>query len=467
MKRLITGLSLVGLAAAVTVGLLVRGGSAKAASYRLVAVERGDIVSSVNATGTLNAVSTVQVGTQVSGQIAQLYADFNDRVRRGQLVARLDTTLLVLAVEQARAEVERSQADLEQKQFLLAQATRLSETASVTETELRAARYNAAASQANLRSGQASLERAEQNLRYASVYAPIDGIVIERNVSVGQTVAASLSAPQLFLIAEDLSRMQILVSVDESDIGKIREGQAAHFTVQAYPNRTFAGAVRQVRMQSRTSENVVSYTVVVAVENADLALLPGMTATVSFEIAKASAVLKVANAALRFRAGETMLAEWRAAHSDSTRPRLDPVRRAAPADSAGSRTPSGTTTRAMLAVYTGAQSGRQGSPSGGSQAAQRSGTGGAGSGATASQGAAEPVQLWYLDAAGRPALTFVRTGLTDGQTTEITGPEVREGMRVIAGLATNGAAQAATTTTNPFQSTRQQQVGPPPPPGGF
>jgi HlyD family secretion protein len=466
MKRLIIGVSLVGLVAAGTIGLLVRGGSAKAASYRLVAVERGDIVSSVNATGTLNAVSTVQVGTQVSAQIAQLYVDFNDRVRRGQLVARLDTTLLVLAVEQSRAEVERSQADLEQKQFLLAQATRLSETASVTETEFRAAQYNAAAAQASLRSARTGLARAEQNLRYASIYAPIDGIVIERNVNVGQTVAASLSAPQLFLIAEDLSRMQILVSVDESDIGKIREGQAVHFTVQAYPSRTFNGAVRQVRMQSKTSENVVNYTVVVAVENADLALLPGMTATVSFEIARASAVLKVANAALRFRASETMLADWRAAHSDTAGPRLDPVRRAAPADSAGSRTPSGTTTRAMFAMYTGAQGGTQEPSPAGAPGAARTRTGGAGSLAAASQGAAEPVQLWYLDAAGRPALTFVRTGLTDGQTTEVVGPEVREGMRVIAGLATNGAAQAA-TTTNPFQSTRQQQMGPPPPPGGF
>jgi len=428
MKRLLIGLTITGVAAAATVGFLVHGGSARSVGYRTATVDRGDIVSTVNATGTLNAVSTVQVGTQVSGQIAHLYADFNDRVRRGQLIARLDTTLLVLAVEQARAEVERSEADLEQKQFLLSQATRLSETASVTETELRAARYNASAAQSSLRQSRTSLERAEQNLRYASVYAPIDGVVIERNVDVGQTVAASLSAPQLFLIAEDLSRMQILVSVDESDIGRIQEGQPVRFTVQAYANRTFTGRVRQVRMQSKTSENVVNYTVVVSVENRDLALLPGMTATVSFEIAKADSVLRVANAALRFRASDEMVEAWRAAHAaDTTGPRPGAGRRGSPADSARGGRP----------------------PAEGARVA--------------------PVQLWYLDGNGQPALTLVRTGLTDGQTTAISGPEVSEGMRVITGTATNGAAQAAAGTTNPFQANRQQQMGggPPPPPGGF
>jgi len=462
MKRLIIGLSLVGVAAAVTVGFLARGGSAKATGYRVVAVERGDIVSTVNATGTLNAVSTVQVGTQVSGQIAQLYADFNDRVHRGQLIARLDSTLLVLAVQQARAEVERSQADLQQKQFLLDQATRLRESASVTETDFRTAQYNAVAAQSALSSAQVSLQRAGQNLRYACIYAPIDGVVIERDVDVGQTVAASLSAPQLFLIAEDLSRMQILVLVDESDIGKIREGQAARFTVQAFPNRTFTGTVRQVRMQSKTSENVVNYTVVVSVGNRDLALLPGMTATVSFEIARASAVLKVANAALRFRAPETMLAAWRAAHPDSVRPAAPPARRASPSDSAAGGAP----VRLQFASYAQQQSGSRVSL----QAAQRRGSlsegGGAGRGTGAGLQAAEPVQLWYLDGGGRPAMTVVRTGLTDGQTTEISGPGLSEGMRVIAGLASSGAS-AETTATNPFQSTRQQQMGPPPPPGGF
>ena len=428
MKRLIIGLSITGAVAAATAGFLTLGGSEESAGYRTATVDRGDIVSTVSATGTLSAVSTVQVGTQVSGQIEHLYVDFNDRVRRGQLIARLDTTLLVLAVEQARAEVERSEADLDQKQFLLAQATRLSETSSVTETELRAAQYNATAAQSSLRQSRTSLARAEQNLRYASVYAPIDGVVIERDVDVGQTVAASLAAPQLFLIAEDLGRMQILVSVDESDIGRIREGQTVRFTVQAYTNRTFTGGVRQVRMQSKTSENVVNYTVVVAVENRDQALLPGMTATVSFEIAKADSALRVANAALRFRASDEMLETWRAAHAaDTTGPRLGAGSGRPLADSVRGRRP------------------------------------------PADSGRGAPVQLWYLDAGGQPALTFVRTGLTDGQMTAISGPEVREGMRVITGVASNGAAQgASSTTTNPFQANRQQQMGgPPPPPGGF
>jgi len=435
MKRTVVLLALVGIAAAAGIGYAVtRGNSSENTSFRLVPVERGDLVSTVNSTGTLGAVSTVQVGTQVSGQIAHLYADFNDRVRQGQLIAQLDTTLLVQAVRVAQADMARAQADLSQKQFLLGQATTLKNSDAMTETDFRAADYNVQMSRAGVTSAQASLERAEQNLQYATIRAPINGVVIERNVDVGQTVAASLSAPQLFLIAEDLSRMQILVSVDESDIGLIHDGQTANFTVQAYQTRVFQGTVNQVRMQSKTTENVVNYTVVVSVSNRDGALLPGMTATVSFEVAKAENVLKVANAALRFRATDEMMAQLRAeraASGDTTsrRPRRD-----------------STAARPDGARFAGGAEGAR--PSGANRPA----------GVT---------QLWYLDASGKVGMLPVRTGITDGSLTEITplgGRPFPDGAQAIAGITTG--PQTA-TTTNPFQSQGQQQGSRRGPPGAF
>ena len=176
----------------------------------------------------------------------------------------------------------------------------------LTEIDFNTAKYAYDVALANVKSAQVTLERARQNLAYTNIYAPIDGVVVERDVDVGQTVAASLSAPQLFLIANDLAQMQILASVDESDIGAIHEGQSARFTVQAYPNETFTGSVKQVRLQSKTTENVVNYTVVVSVTNANGKLLPGMTATIDFLTGSAKDVLLVPNAALRFRPTEQM-----------------------------------------------------------------------------------------------------------------------------------------------------------------
>lgn len=401
-------------AAAAGVLFATRDGDASATSYRFVSVVRGDLESTVTATGTLNPVRTVQVGTQVSGQISQLYVDFNDRVRKGQLIARLDPTLLEEAVRQAQADVDRAAADLAQKQFIAEQTAKMHERQAVTDTEFKTAQYNLQMSQASMKAAEANLERAKRNLQYASVYSPIDGVVIERNVDVGQTVAASLSAPQLFLIAEDLSRMQILASVDESDIGSIREGQDLRFTVQAYPNRTFRGTVRQVRMQSVSTENVVNYTVVADVENKDGALLPGMTATVTFEVAKATDVLKVANAALRVRPTDEMLAAVGDGEVGPPRAAGDSTERAQPRDSTPARAANG------------------------GAAQQRGG------------GASRVARLWYLDDQGRPAAIAVRTGLSDGQETEISGPGLHEGMRVIAAITSGSTTSGA--IASPFQT---------------
>lgn len=292
---------LLGIAAVAAVAwVFTRSAAADPMSYRFARVEKGDVQATVSATGTLSAVTTVQVGTQVSGQIAAIYVDFNDRVKRGQLLARSDATLAEQAVREAEANRARAAAEQEQAQREYDRNLGLYERKVVTDKEMNAALYALQVAQANARSAQVSVDRARQNLSFTAIHAPVDGIVVERNVDVGQTVAASLSAPQLFLIAQDLSEMQILAHVDESDIGAIRDGQEVHFTVQAYERGQFSGTVRQVRLQSSTTENVVSYTVVVSVQNPHGKLLPGMTATAEFVTGSAQNVLTVPNAALRF-----------------------------------------------------------------------------------------------------------------------------------------------------------------------
>ena len=290
--------------------LLYRRADAKQApSYRFATVQRGTLQSTVSATGALSAVTTVQVGTQVSGQVSAIYADFNDKVKKGQLLARIDATLLQQAVQEAAAGMDRAQAQLTLAQGDYERNKQLFDQKVITASEFGSSQSAYEVARANMTSAQIAVERARKNLSYTNIYAPIDGVIVERNVSVGQTVAASLSAPQLFLIANDLSQMQILASVDESDIGFIKEGLPVEFTVQTYPNEKFSGTVKQVRLQSTTQDNVVNYTAVVQVANKDGKLLPGMTATVRFLTGTAKDALIVPNAALRVRPTPAMLAE--------------------------------------------------------------------------------------------------------------------------------------------------------------
>jgi len=272
----------------------------EAPAYRFATVERGNIESKVSATGTLNAVTTVSVGTQVSGQVSELLVDYNDHVKKGQLLARIDPTLAQQAVADAGANVSKAIAQEGQAQRDYKRNQELVNAGLIARSEYETTKSSLDVARANVRSAQVALDRAKQNLAYTSIYAPIDGVVVDRNVQQGQTVAASLSAPQLFLIANDLSHMQILAQVGESDIAQITQGQTVNFTVQALPNQKFHGTVQQVRLQSTTSDNVVNYTVVVAVDNPKGKLLPGMTARVDFLTNSATNVLKVSNAALRF-----------------------------------------------------------------------------------------------------------------------------------------------------------------------
>ena len=303
---------------AVAVGVIILAGTgwfykrangSEAPVYRTATIQRGSVKPTVSATGTLSAVKTIQVGTQVSGQVAAIYVDFNDHVRKGQLLASIDPALQNQAVEEAQAQLERALATMEQAQGDYARNKQLFDWKIITASEFSAVQSNFSVQKATVKSARIALERARQNLAYTKIYAPIDGVIVERNVDVGQTVAANFSTPQLFLIANDLSDMQILALVDESDIGAIRMGQPVEFTVQAYPIQTFAGTVQQVRLQSKTQDNVVNYTAVVGVKNTTGKLLPGMTATVQFLTGDAENVLVVPNSALRIRPTPAMLAQ--------------------------------------------------------------------------------------------------------------------------------------------------------------
>ena len=307
MKKLVVVLVVVAVAAAVFWRVREGGGSAPV-NYRFVEIAQGDLASVVAATGTLEPVTTVQVGTQVSGILEQVMVDFNDRVRAGQVIARIDTTLMASAVASSRTQIQRAEADMLHSEREFKRLGSLYAENMIAESEYNTAQYNLDVSRASLASARIDLDRALRNLGYATITAPIDGIIVQRSVDPGQTVQASFSAPELFQIAGDLTRMQILVSVDESDIGQIVQGQAVRFTVQAYPDDTFTGDVRQVRLQSVIQENVVNYIAVVEVANPDGRLLPGMTATVDFIVEQATDVFHVPNAALRYKPDQEIIA---------------------------------------------------------------------------------------------------------------------------------------------------------------
>ena len=276
---------------------------------------RGDIVSTVEATGTLQAVETVQVGTQVSGVVSALYADFNSIVRKGQVIARLDPQLIQTQIEQQQANVTRAEADLERVNVTVAdarqkleRAEQLAEKSLIPRSDLETAMTNVASAEAQVRGSQAALTQARAqlnnsrvNLNYTTIKSPIDGIVISRNVDAGQTVAASMNAPTLFVLAADLTRMEVVANVDEADVGRMRPGQPVTFRVDAFPTDVFSGVVSQVRLQPAVVQNVVTYSTVIAVPNTELKLKPGMTADARIEVARRTNVLRIASSATRFK----------------------------------------------------------------------------------------------------------------------------------------------------------------------
>jgi len=282
----------------------VFGGGNNKVEYRTEAVTRGDMRAVVTATGTVNPVTTVLVGTQVSGTLKALYADFNSRVKKGQMIAQIDPAFFETQLAQARANTDRAQAALRDAERLMNQNKNLFARNLVAKNDYEAALTNYDSAKAQLAQAQAALQAAETNLNYTKIYSPVDGIVISRNVDVGQTVAASFQTPTLFTIAQDLTKMQIDTNVAESDIGRVSMGQDVEFTVDAYPDTTFKGKVWQKRQAPITVQNVVTYDVVIQVNNSDFRLMPGMTANVSIIVAVKDDVLRISNASLRFKPSE-------------------------------------------------------------------------------------------------------------------------------------------------------------------
>jgi len=374
-------------------------GKESQAKYTTTKIERGDISVMVTATGTLNALTTVQVGSQVSGTISQLYADFNSLVKKGQVVAQLDPTFLKAQVAQAEADLERSSAQVNQAKRELDRAKTLFEKKLISQADLDLAQTNYELALTTQKSSQATLDRSITNLHYATITSPIDGVVISRNVDVGQTVAASLSAPTLFTIANDLTKMQVETDIDEADIGKIQVGQKVDFTVDAYPDKHFTGSVSQVRLNPSTVQNVVTYTVIIDVDNPELLLKPGMTANVTILIDQRENVLKVRSAALKFMP------------SMSRQPK-------------------------MLTQTTGSSSSANASPN-------------RDPGRDFRKWASSP-KLWILGKDGIPKPILVQTGLSDGSVTEVISDSLKEGEEVIISQANGSSNNATTQQVNPF-----------------
>ena len=286
--------------------------------YRTETVERGDIRVAISSTGTLSAISTVTVGSQVSGQVTEVLVDFNDRVKKGDVLLTLDPSTYQAQIEQGSAQIASAQASLRQAQATLRNAqldyqrkADLGKQQLVAKSDVDLARAALEQAQAQVNSAQAqirqqtaSTQTTRVNLERTVIRSPVDGVVLTRTIEEGQTVAASLQAPELFTIAEDLAKMKIELAVDESDIGQVKVGQSVSFTVDAFADRQFKGVVDQVRLSATTTSNVVTYPVVVSVDNSDGTLLPGLTVNAEIEVSKRPNVLKLGNAALRFKPGE-------------------------------------------------------------------------------------------------------------------------------------------------------------------
>jgi len=389
----------------IVVGVIVIGGAAypflrskssQAPQYQFAAVTRGSLRTSVSSTGSLQAVGTVNVGTQVSGTVSAIYADFNDRVKAGQRLAVLDSSLLASSVRDAEANLARAEAQNRQAVAEYNRGKPLLEKGYLSQTEFLPVETNVTVTQSAVVSARSTLERARTNLAYATIESPMDGTIIERNIDAGQTVAASFNTPTLFVIAKDLSQMQIFATVDETDIGEVRLGQKVTFTVQTWPDEVFSGVVSQIRLKPITIQNVVNYTVIIDASNPNNLLMPGMTATIDFILNEVQDVLRAPNNALRFLPDAEQLKLLG----------LDPdARRLKPR--AGGEVDS---TRHHGGDGNGPKDGKRG-------------------------------KLWSVDSKGKLVVIRVQTGNSDGKLTEVSGDSLSEGMQVITGITPAGTAE--------------------------
>lgn len=307
-KRIIIGLVL----SVVALGILAMKFCFISTTYDFttVKVEKGTVSNTITATGTLEATNTVVVGTQVSGVIEKLYVDFNSKVTKGQLIAQLDKVTLQSTLETAEADLERAQAKLEYQQSILERNKVLYEKDLLAKSDYDLIVYNYKNSKAEVKSAQANLNKAQRNLSYATIYSPIDGVILNRAVEEGQTVAASMNTPELFTITNDLSTMQVEADIDEADIGQLKEGQRVEFTVDAFPDLTFKGEVSEIRLQPTESSNVITYTTIITVNNPDLKLKPGMTASITAYVEEVNDVLILATKAMRFTPDRELITSY-------------------------------------------------------------------------------------------------------------------------------------------------------------
>jgi HlyD family secretion protein len=372
--------------------------------YVTAQVQRGDVAITVTATGSLEAVTTILVGSQVSGTISALNVDFNDLVKKGQIIAQLDPTFLNAQMVQGEADLEKTTASAALAKSNYDRSISMFERNMISASDRDIALATFQQSEADLKSSKANLDRLKTNLNYTTIRSPINGVVISRDVDVGQTVAASLSAPTLYTIAQDLTKMQVKTSIDEADIGKIQQGQNAIFTVDAYPDKNFEGTVQQIRLNPTVVQNVVSYDVILAVPNPELLLKPGMTANVTVVIDRQDDVLKVPAAALRFHpAGTGQGVSTRKQGTASTSGGITPTAGASPV------TPDSSFTK------------RSHQP-----------------------------RLWVLDKQGKPEPVAVQVGISDGTTIQITTDNLKEGDSVI--VSQEGVVQSTNNNqqVNPF-----------------
>jgi len=409
MKKrvLIIGI-VVAVAALVGAFFYTRRGSAEP-KFRKGKIDKGDVVATVTATGTLSAVTTVKVGSQVSGIIAKLYVDFNATVKKGQLLTELDPTPFQQTVDQRRADLEKAKVELRNAEISLTRSKNLAKQQLLAQSDLDGAQTARDSAAAAVAQSQAALKQAETNLSYTRITSPIDGVVVDRQYDVGQTVAASFQAPVIFTIAQDLTKMQVLTNIDEADVGRVKVGQEASFSVDAFSDQPFKGAVSQIRLSPQTVQNVVTYPVVLDVANLDLKLKPGMTANVQVPVDVRKDALRVANSALRFRPDNSdLVAEVR----------KDKPAEAGKGGTASSAPATSERTGPPRSGATGATGGRPGA--GGARPSAGTGT----------------LYVEVPNTGGKLKPVTVRTLITDGNLTAIRTDELKEGDEVIVGLAT-------------------------------
>jgi len=417
-KIILISLSIIG--AALLVYFLFFQEDEKTTKFTFAEITKGNLNVIISSSGTIQAIKTVDVGTQVSGKIDRLLVDFNSQVKRGQLLAVLDTVVLAASMRDAQSSLDRAKAQYDQAVAVHERNKQLFEKNFMNEVDFIASKTNVQVLLANLKSAATALERAKLNLGYAYLYSPISGTIINRNVEQGQTVAASLSAPTIFTIAEDLSSMRILTNVDESDIGQIKEGQKVQFTVQAFSDKKFDGTVTQIRLNPSVVSNVVNYVVVVNAENKDKVLLPGMTATVDFFVDYREDVLLIPNAALRFQPTEEMTAEFTKNREKELASLPDSIKQRMQTQGGGRQFGAGMMGR-------------------GNNHGRRKGI----------------TRVWYFDNNNKLQAGMISAGLTDGKNTEIVrGRNIKQGMKIISGIIEDNTP-VVSTTSNPFNPAQQ------------